>query len=167
MRCLLAFVAIASVLAVSAPALAQDAPATPPSARKMDLAWRYVRSLHENGAPTSSDAFISLMPELRDENRQIKPEFKAIFDQVVSETNADLRAKMEAAMAEISADLFTEQELEGIIAFHESEAGKALGRKTPTMMARLMATQIDSYGDFRIFARRRLCAKIACANPPE
>jgi hypothetical protein len=167
MRCLLAFVAIASVLAVSAPALAQDAPATPPSARKMELAWRYVRSLHENGAPTSSDAFISLVPELRDENRQIKPEFKAIFDQVVSETNADLRAKMEAAMAEISADLFTEQELEGIIAFHESEAGKALGRKTPTMMARLMATQIDSYGDFRIFARRRLCAKIACANPPE
>ncbi len=167
MRRLVAIAVVSNVLITAEPAFAQEAPVAEPSARKMELAWRYVRSLRSNGAATPPDAFISQVPELRDENRAIKPEFKAIFDQVVAETNADLRAKMETAMAEISADLFTEQELEGIIAFHESDAGKALGRKTPTMMVRLMETQFDSYNDLRIFSRRHLCAKIACANPPE
>jgi hypothetical protein len=167
MHRLIAVAALSSLLLNAGVGFAQEAPAAPPSAHKMELAWRYVRALKENGVSAERDAFISFVPELRDDNRQIKPEYQTIFDQVVAETNADLRAKMDGAMATISADLFTEEELEGIIAFHESPAGKALGRKTPLMMARLMGTQIDSYTDLRIFSRRHLCSKIACANPPE
>ena len=55
-------------------------------------------------------------------------------------------AKMKPLMVRIYADSFTQEELDGLIAFYESPAGKAFTRKMPVVMEKSMQLMQERVG---------------------
>jgi hypothetical protein len=68
------------------------------------------------------------------EQQARQAEFQAKLGQLVSEALSSSEVK--AAFAAIYTEAFTEQELEGILAFYKSPSGRALRDKTPDLMTK-------------------------------
>ena len=58
-------------------------------------------------------------------------------------------SKAKPALAKVYADTYTEEEIDGILAFYKSPAGKALLQKMPEVMQRLMPVMIQMMGDLQ------------------
>jgi hypothetical protein len=58
-------------------------------------------------------------------------------------------SKAKPALAKVYADTYTEEELDGILAFYKSPAGKALLQKMPEVMQRLMPVMMQMMGDLQ------------------
>lgn len=59
----------------------------------------------------------------------------------------DRLSKAKPALVKIYADTYTEEELDGILAFYKSPAGKALLQKMPQVMERSMPVMMELMGD--------------------
>ena len=58
-------------------------------------------------------------------------------------------SKAKPALAKVYADTYTEEEIDGILAFYKSPAGKALLQKMPEVMQRLMPVMMQMMGDLQ------------------
>ena len=57
--------------------------------------------------------------------------------------------KVKPALAKVYTDTYTEEELDGILAFYKSPSGKAFIQKMPEMMQRLMPVMMQMMGDLQ------------------
>ena len=122
---------LAAMLLASA-ASAQSAP----SARQLDLAQRYVKAMKletmvamvvdQLGPTTMGGSLDSLPAEKRE----------AVMG-VIREVSQKMMARMSTQMAPMLAEVFTEKELEDVVAFYEGPSGKALIEKTPQLGAKM------------------------------
>ena len=58
-------------------------------------------------------------------------------------------SKAKPALAKVYADTYTEEEIDGILAFYKSPAGKALLQKMPEVMQRSMPAMMQMMGDLQ------------------
>jgi hypothetical protein len=58
-------------------------------------------------------------------------------------------SKAKPALAKVYADTYTEEEIDGILAFYKSPAGKALLQKMPEVMQRLTPVMMRMMGDLQ------------------
>lgn len=138
MRILIACLAAAlSVAAPSAPARAaevpQSAPAEP-SARQLELTRRYIDL-------TATDQFEDALREMIFDQAAVDPgtrdmpeEDRQFLVELTAELTADMIPQMLDRMVPVYARTFTEAELEALIAFYETEMGRAILHKTVEVM---------------------------------
>jgi hypothetical protein len=133
--------ALTAFLALSAPVLANDAPASDASIREM-LQLSNAQQLVD-GVKGQVNAMMSQTLKQATQGRPVSPEKQAILD--------DMRAKMTAAFDDtLSWDAlqpmytrvykaaFTQDEIDGIIKFYKSRAGKAMIKKLPVVLTHVM-----------------------------
>ena len=58
-------------------------------------------------------------------------------------------SKSKPALAKVYTDTYTEEEIDGILAFYKSPAGKAFIQKMPEVMQRLMPVMMQMMGDLQ------------------
>ena len=58
-------------------------------------------------------------------------------------------SKVKPALAKVYADTYTEEEIDGILAFYKSPAGKAFIQKMPEVMQRSMPVMMQMMGDLQ------------------
>src|ERR1019366_4745218 len=58
-------------------------------------------------------------------------------------------SKSKPAIAKVYTDTYTEEEIDGILAFYKSPAGKAFIQKMPEVMQRLMPVMMQMMGDLQ------------------
>jgi uncharacterized protein len=61
----------------------------------------------------------------------------------------DRMSKAKPALAKIYTDTYTEEEIDGILAFYKSPAGRAMLQKMPEVMQRTMPLMIQMMGDLQ------------------
>jgi hypothetical protein len=62
---------------------------------------------------------------------------------------ADRLSEAKPALVKIYTDTYTEEEIDGILAFYKSPAGKALLQKMPQVMQRSMPVMMQLMGDLQ------------------
>jgi hypothetical protein len=90
---------------------------------------------------------------MREQNqrRMLSPEVQNRMRDAMQKSAQAMReemswATMKPLMVKIYADSFTQEELDGLIAFYESPAGRAFTQKMPVVMERSMALMQDRIG---------------------
>lgn len=117
--------------------LASTASAQPaPTAHQLDLARRYVKAMKleasmgavmDQLAPTMMQGSLDSLP----------PEKREAVMGVMREVSQNMVTRLGAEMAPILAEVFTEKELEDVVAFYEGPSGKAMIEKTPQLGAKM------------------------------
>ncbi len=109
---------------------------TAPSARQLDLAQRYVKAMNlEVSMATMMD---QLAPTIMQGSLDSLPaEKREAAMSVMRQVSQNMMTKMGAQMAPILAEVFTEKELEDVVAFYEGPSGKAMIEKTPQLGAKM------------------------------
>ncbi len=69
-----------------------------------------------------------------------------LLDRIMALTEARLD-KMKTMLAQVYADTYTEEEIDGILAFYKSPAGQAMLKKMPLLMQRSMAVSQQAMAD--------------------
>jgi len=128
-RCLAAALAATTIVAFSIPALAQDVPES-----HLKAARAAVAAIH------ATDPFDNILPQaaaaLQEQLIQKNPDMEQIITTTVADKAlalASRRADLEKEAALAYAKAFSEQDLNAIAAFYESEAGKKLLEQGPTV----------------------------------
>jgi len=158
-------VAVATLVLLAAPARAEPASADA-SARRLELSERYFKALH---LETNYIALMkSMLPILMagrapaQSGEALEETFRAVIDEVMPQMIKD----MEAIMVPACAEIFTEEELAGLVGFYESPAGQSLVVKTPQLSARTSPEMAKLMPKYQVlFVERlleRLCAEGAC-----
>jgi hypothetical protein len=98
----------------------------------LDQVQQFVIGLAKSQMPSQDDA--AKMEDLQ------KKMFALIGEQTSSQ-------KLKPVMVKAYSDTYTEQEIEGILAFYQSPAGKAMAAKQPTLMLNMMTGMQAQMGD--------------------
>jgi len=164
-RCLAAAMAASAIVAFSLPALAQDVPES-----HLKAARAAVAAIH------ATDPFDSILPQaaaaLQGQLIQKNPDMEQIISTTVSEKAlalASRRADLEKEAALAYAKAFSEDELNAIATFYESEAGKKLLVNGPLVTRELVkAAEIWQNGVARDLAQEvgEALAVVAKAKAP-
>jgi hypothetical protein len=106
---------------------------------------------------TQSDQMIKMMEpmmkgmlaqagkDMSDEQRAKAGEMQGKVMALVAES----LSKAKPALAKVYTDTYTEEELDGILAFYKSPAGKALLQKMPEVMQRMMPVMMEMMRDLQ------------------
>lgn len=151
-----------------APAVAAAPVADAASARKLELARRYFSALHYEETMSSMleglDPLLAMGDEFRDEADQADSEAMraASRDAMVA-----LTPKLIEGMTPIVAGLFTEPELEALVAFYESPVGQSVIKKAPQMMEPTSKLMMSLMPGYLTDVLDRYCAKATCSEELE
>lgn len=164
------FAAIAAAACLSfgpVVALAQPAPASPPpSARQLAIAHQI---LDETGATANMDAMIKSMfgQIVQASSKDLSPDARASAE-ATSQAMAAAMTKVEPKLIEVSAkayaQTFSEEELAGMLAFYRTPAGRSMAKKSPALVANIVAATTTLVPDIQSAMATELCARTAC--PP-
>ena len=166
-----AFVA-AAVVAVAPAGMAQAAAASPAGAQvnptSEALVKRYLAAIHFEklldtmlGAmlPVMADSMVKEHPEITPQQRQI------VIDTVRDTMREKFVPRMIEKMTPIYAETFSQSELQAIVTFYESPAGRAITEKSPSMAPKSAEITRQLMPEMQREVAVRLCAKINCAAP--
>ena len=159
----LAAVLSASVLAGPVAQAAETPQAAPaPSARQLELTRRYI-------ALTMTDQFEDALRQIivqqaqADPNADSLPEADREFIVELSvELTTDMIPQMLEAMVPIYARTFTEEELEAMIAFYDSEMGRSILRKTMTSLPEANQAAMSVMPQLMEKMAARICQYYGC-----
>ncbi len=150
------------VAGLAALLLASAASAQPaPSARQLDLAQRYVKAMNletsmnvvmDQMAPTMMQGSLDSLP----------PEKREAVMGVMREVSQRVMTRMGARMAPILAEVFTEQELEDVVAFYEGPSGKAMIEKTPQLGAKMAPLMKELMPEMQYEMIAGMCKVLDC-----
>jgi len=134
---IIGFVSVAALLALSVPAWADDASKTAKideifQITKVDATITAIRTqVRDMQADTISK--MALSPEQKERALDVQKQANVlIFEQL----NWD---KFKGPFTKLYLELFSEEELSGMLAFYKSDAGRAMLDKMPLLMSRSMA----------------------------
>ena len=85
-------------------------------------------------------------------NKDVAAEDRAKIDEIQGKmmaTIAENLSKAKPALAKVYTDTYTEEELDGILGFYKSPAGKAFIQKMPEVMQRSMPVMMQMMGDMQ------------------
>ena len=134
---------------------------TAPSARQLDLAQRYVKAMNlevsmatfmDQMAPTMMQGSLDSLPS---EKRE------AVMG-VMREVSQSVMTRMGVRMAPILAEVFTEKELEDVVAFYEGPSGKAMIEKTPQLGAKMAPLMKDLMPEMQSEMIAGMCEVFDC-----
>jgi len=150
--------AAVAVMSMSSAALAQS----PPTARQMDLARRYV------AAVKMEQTFEATMAAMRPALMAQPPESKLTEAQrerlmvVVDDLSRQMMRKLIERTAPLMAEVYTEQELQGLVTFYESPTGQAVVDKAPALAAKMAPLMKELMPEMQAGMRARRCEIIDC-----
>lgn len=169
-RFILAVGLSASLLVSSMPAApavaAAEAAARPakPSERALSLARRYFVAMQfeqtVTGLYDSMDIFTML--EEGDDASMAGLDREAM-SAATKEAMIAFLPKMVDAMVPVVAATFTEQELEAMVAFYESDVGRSVVAKSASMTMPMMQSMMEIMPDYMGDIIDRYCAKASCS----
>jgi len=147
-----------AVMLLAAPAMA-SADARTDEAARLALANKFVVLMQadEMGA-AMSQMINSMMPPLENVSDEDAADIRA----VVLEMTEEMMPRMFEAMAPVYADIFTLEELQGLVAFHESDLGQSLIRKSYQAMPRLNTAALSVMPELLAGMGDTLCDRLKC-----
>ncbi|HEY0435331.1 MAG TPA: DUF2059 domain-containing protein [Phenylobacterium sp.] len=160
----------------AAPPAGSSAPAAAtPDPKSVALVRRYLAAIHfEQLLDTMMASIIPVMTEgLTKQYPSMTEQQRSTISDVVRETmREDYTPKMIERMVPIYARTFSQSELEAIVAFYESPAGRAVMDKSPSLAPKSAEVARELLPELQKDVIRRLCAKIDClggkpAPPPK
>ncbi len=159
MRGVTGLVAGLAAMSLAGAANAQAAP----SARQLELAQRYVVAIRmERTFDAGMDA---MLPTLKAGNSKVSGEkFDAIMA-AMSEVTKSMVGEMSVRMAPVLAEVFTERELEELVAFYEGPTGRAVIDKSPQLAAKMAPLMQEIMPQMQAQMAERVC-KITDCPPP-
>jgi hypothetical protein len=166
-----AAVAVASVALCGSPSWAQSAgPATPPAAgapnaKSEALVRRYFAAIKFEALMNTMMA--SMIPMMTENMAKSQPglttDQRALISDTVTGVMRDVMLpKMMDRMVPLYAQTYSQDELEAIVAFYESPAGRAITEKTPSLAPKTTEVLRELMPDMNVELVSRLCAKIDC-----
>lgn len=143
-----------------APLAALAAPPSPASIERLLALTEAEKNLE--GAQRYSEQMMQEMMREQNQRRMLSPDAQNRMRDVMQKSAQAMReemswANMKPLMARIYAESFTQEELDGLIAFYESPAGRAFTRKMPVVMEKSMMLMQERMGPLmqRMEARMR------------
>jgi uncharacterized protein len=171
-----ALAAVLAVAVVTAPAIApaQEVVTITVTRAHVDLAKRYIevakleRQLDAVTETMHSVAARSMVRELA-----LKPgstdarAIEVLMDQVGAATAESMRPRFMERMAESFAATYSEEELNGLIAFYSSPIGKTITSKSPTLAPAASEHMQAFLPEIDVEFERQLCKRIGCEDTSE
>ncbi|MBA4011600.1 MAG: hypothetical protein C0481_07010 [Phenylobacterium sp.] len=134
---------------------------TAPTARQLDLAQRYVKAMKLETTVTS--VVNQLGPTVMGGSLDsLPPEKREAVMGVVREVSRKMMAKMSTQMAPMLAEVFTEKELEDVVAFYEGPSGQALIEKSPQLSAKMAPLMNDLMPEMQTEMLAGMCEVLDC-----
>ena len=156
-KAMIVSVALASTAVLASPAQAD------PTQRQLDLAQRYVSAMRmERTFEATMDA---MSPGLLPPDENLPPEKREAILAAIRQVTGEMVASLSREMAPMLVEVYTQKELEDVVAFYESPSGRAMIDKAPQLSARMAPLLRDLAPRMRTELRERLCKISAC--PPE
>lgn len=124
---------LAVAMLAATPALAQSNEAS----KRLALSHRFIELLQAEQMGTMlGQMVVQMSPSVSDEMSEAEAdEFQAMMGEIA----ADMMPRLFDAMAPVYAEIFTLEELEGLVAFYESDIGQSLLRKNYESAPQIMA----------------------------
>jgi hypothetical protein len=133
-----------------------------PSARQLELAQRYVAAIHmERTFDATMDA---VLPSLKTSGGALPPEKQEAVLEAVRDVTKSMMADMTTRMAPLLAEVFTEKELEDLVAFYEGPTGRSMIDKSPLLAAKMAPMMRDLVPQMQVRMAERICKITDC--PP-
>lgn len=149
-------VVFAACALLAAPALAQSQP----SARQLELTRQYVQLAQGDQIETALRQMLATDPS--NDLGDLPAEDRDFLLDLTSEILADLMPKMMEAMVPAYAAIFTEQELEALIAFYDTEMGRSIINKTFQVMPEINTAVASIIPEMFQKMASRMCARYGC-----
>ena len=143
-------------------AFAADAP-TLPTARQLQLAHRYIELIHID--KSYADTMKSLAPSILASMPKGKGDDPAMQQKVfeaASEAASEMMVTLVKKMEPIMAETYSEEELADLVAFYESQTGKALIEKQPLLLGKIGPMMMEIMPQFQTSLRTKVCARVDC-----
>jgi uncharacterized protein len=127
--------------AAAGPAIANDAPPSDASIREMFTLARTEETL--NGMKPQLDAMITASMKEVSQGKEITPERQAILDRMRDKIMAAYHdafgfESMQSMLMRVYQATYTQDEIDGLIAFYKTPAGQALINKNPLLTQNLL-----------------------------
>lgn len=149
-------VVFAACAMLAAPALAQSQPST----RQVELSRRYVQLAQ---GEQMEDALRQMMAtDPTTDLSDVPAEDREFLLDMTSEILADLMPKMMEAMVPAYAAAFTEEELEALIAFYDTEMGRSIIEKNFQIMPEVNTAVAAIIPELFQKMASRMCARYGC-----
>jgi hypothetical protein len=163
------------LLLAARPALAGEAPATPPAAsapapqaspRALELTRRYFAAMRMESTmrATMKAVMPAVVEQLARNNPKLTKAQREALVEVAAQSSQTMIVKMMDRMAPIFAQSFTEKELQDLVDFYESPTGQALVAKTPAFAAKMNPTMNALLPEMLADMQTRLCARVGCTT---
>ena len=128
--------------AAAGPAIANDAPPSDESLREMFTLARVEETM--NGAKPQLEAIITSSLQEVSQGKQITPERQAVMDRMreklVAAYNESFSFEpLHLILIRVYQETYTQDEVDGLIAFYKTPAGQALINKSPLMAQNLIS----------------------------
>ncbi len=166
-----AAVAVASIACCGSPSWAQGAGAPPPpaagapNARSEALVRRYFAAIKFEALMNTMMS--SMIPMLTENMAKSQPgvtaEQRAMISSTVTSVMREVMLpRMIDRIVPLYAQTYSQDELEAIVAFYESPAGRAITEKTPSLAPKTTEVLRELMPEMNAELLSRLCAKMDC-----
>lgn len=152
------FAGLCAVLVVLAAPL--TASARDEASERLDLAYRFVALMQvEDMAQALGESFEGMFPT----TSGMPPEEARAVQETLSEMMQEYMPALFKAMAPVYADIFTLEELRALVAFYESDVGRAMVRKSYEAVPRITVVAQNVLPPVLERAMDRLCDRLECS----
>jgi hypothetical protein len=149
-------VLFAAVLMVGGPALAQDAP----SARQLELSRRYVQVMQSDQLEQVIRTMLMSDPGMDADG--MPAEDRQFLIDLAAELVTDLMPTMMEQLIPVYAEVFTEAELEALVAFYDTDMGRSIARKTVESLPEVNAAMMTVMPQILDKMIVRMCERYGC-----
>lgn len=169
LRRAVAGLAAVTAVALGTPAICADAPA--PSAHSAELAKRLFNDMHMDRMMDQmvKSMIPTVIAQARKNNPSMSDDDAKVVSEAVTESTAEMMAKVVDRMAPLYASTFSEKELQDLVNFYEGPSGQAMLAKMPLLMSKMGPMMSELMPEMSSDVTRRICSKIDCtkhAAPP-
>lgn len=152
------FTSLCAALVVLAAPL--SASARDEASERLDLAYRFVALMQiEDMAKAMEASFEGMFPT----SSSMDPEDARAVQETLSEMMQEYMPALFKAMAPVYADIFTLEELRAMVAFYESDVGRAMVRKSYEAAPRIGVVAQTVLPPVLERAMDRLCDRLECS----
>ena len=158
----------AALLLCATPSLAQtaktEAPAVAgePSARQLSLSRRYVEVMQGDSIEDIIEQLVREMAQSDSNMRGSSQEDREFMIELTTEVTTDIMPQMMEQLVPIYARVFTEAELEALIAFYDTDLGRSITAKMMISSSEAEAAMMTVMPAMMEKMANRICARYGC-----
>lgn len=149
-----------ALMLLAAPAAASaQTPADPDAAERLALANKFIVLMQGDQMAASLHQMMTMVVPVQD---GMSAEDRQMINEVTGEMMEVMLPRMFEAMAPVYADIFTLEELRGLVAFYESDIGRSLVRKSFEAAPRIAEVVMDVMPGVMTEMADRMCDRMEC-----